>query len=431
MKKLILATACSLATGNLYAENTTEQRIQQLETQLQQLKQELQQQKNTQSQFQENQVVLQQASADADTQANQTKKIVESMVDNVDIYGFVRLDGAIDFKSTPSARGRTINQINKAPFNEPDSVRSDFTLAASRIGLNIKDLGGNPNIKAKIETDFWTNSGKGDGGVRIRHAYLNAYNWTVGQAWSLMSNPEISTDAVDYSLLLGSSVLRTPQVSYAWKINPDQTLNLGLEYMASGDRSSGLPALSSKYSFKNGPWHTLAQGFINEKQAQTESKDIEKLGWGVGLGGRYKFEGGHSVQAQYYHIVGDQRIVSYLTQGSTSDGVAWGGDYSVDPIENELLLNRFDSAVLGYSHLFNPQWRANLSASFVNFDDDSDYAKANPESNKRLTDYVINAIYTPLKNIDLGAEYHHGQRESFDGKQADVSRVNLSAKYSF
>ena len=38
------------------------------------------------------------------------------MVDNVDVYGLIRFDGAVDFKSTTEARGRTINQINKVPL---------------------------------------------------------------------------------------------------------------------------------------------------------------------------------------------------------------------------------------------------------------------------------------------------------------------------
>lgn len=62
------------------------------------------------------------------------------MVDNVDVYGLIRFDGAVDFKSTTEARGRTINQINKVPFTEPDSTRSDFTAAASRVVSWLKTL---------------------------------------------------------------------------------------------------------------------------------------------------------------------------------------------------------------------------------------------------------------------------------------------------
>ena len=421
MKKLVLATLCGIASGTVFSAEVSEDRIQFLEAQLKQIQSELEQQKQSQLALK----VQQEQSKTAES------KSLSSIMDNVDVYGMIRLDGAIDFKSTPEARGRTINQINKVPFTEPDSVRSDFTAAASRIGFLAKDLGGNPNISARLEADFWTNSGKGDGGLRIRHAHLKYYNWTFGQAWSLMSTPEISTEAVDYSLFLGGSVLRTPQVSYAFKLDQENTWNVGLEYMAGGDRSSALPALTTKYVHQSGPVHLLAQGFVNQKQAQTDTGDIEKVGWGVGVGGRYRFDDQNSIQGNYFHIVGDQRIASFLTQGSTSDGANWGGDYSVDLLNNELLLNEFNSLNIGFTHKFTPKLRSNINASMVDFDDSSDYAKANPETNKRLTDYVANVIYSPVPKVNLGAEYHHGKRETFDNRETDISRVNLSATYSF
>ena len=421
MKKLVLATLCGLASVQAFSAEASEDRMQFLESQLKQIQAELEQQKAAQLALKNQQ----EQSKTADS------KSLSSVLDNVDVYGMIRLDGAIDFKSTPEARGRTINQINKVPFTEPDSTRSDFTAAASRIGFLAKDLGGNPNVSARLEADFWTNNGKGDGGLRIRHAHLKYYNWTFGQAWSLMSTPEISTEAVDYSLFLGGSILRTPQVSYAFKLDPENTWNVGVEYMAGGDRSSALPALTTKYVHQSGPVHLLAQGFVNQKQAQTDTGDIEKVGWGVGLGGRYRFDDQNSIQGNYFHMVGDQRIAAFLTQGSTSDGAAWGGDYSVDTANNELLLNEFNSLNIGFTHKFTPKLRSSINASIVDFDDSSDYARANPEANKRLTDYVTNLIYSPVPKINLGAEYHHGKRETFDNKEADISRINLSANYSF
>lgn len=421
MKKIFLMTLCSLTSGQVFSTGISEDRIQFLEVQLKQIQTELEQQKAAQLTFKTKQ---------EETQTT-TAKTLSKMIDNVDVYGLIRLDGAVDFKSTPEARGRTINQINKVPFNEPDSVRSDFTLAASRLGFLIKDIHGNPNVSARLEADFWSNGGKGDGGFRIRHAHFKYYNWTFGQAWSLMSTPEISTEAVDYSLLLGGSVLRTPQVSYAWKIDPKNTLNLGLEYISGGDRSSALPALTSKYVYQSEPLHLLVQGFINEKQAQTATGDLNKASWGLGFGGRYHFNDKNSIQGNYFHIIGDQRVASFIIQGSTSDGAAWGGDYSVDTAHDELLLNEFNSLNIGFTHKFTPKWRSNISGSIVEFDDSTDYARANPQTNKRLTDYVTNIIYSPIPNINLGAEYHHGQRKTFDAKKADISRINLSATYRF
>src|SRR5690606_34192074 len=358
MKKLVLATLCGIASAQVFSAEASEDRMQFLESQLKQIQAELEQQKAAQLALKNQQ---EQAKA-------QDSKTLSSMVDNVDVYGLIRFDGAVDFKSTTEARGRTINQINK-DLIDSGSVRSDFTAAASRIGFLAKDLGGNPNVSARLEADFWTNNGKGDGGLRIRHAHLKYYNWTFGQAWSLMSTPEISTEAVDYSLFLGGSVLRTPQVSYAFKIDPENTWNVGLEYMAGGDRSSALPALTTKYVHQSGPLHLLAQGFVSHKQTQIAIGDIEKVGWGVGVGGRYRFDDPNSIHAMYFHMVGVQRIGAFLTQGSTKDGAAWGGDYSVDPINNELLLNEFNSINIGFTHKFTPKLRSSINASVVDFDD--------------------------------------------------------------
>lgn len=420
MKKLVLATLCGIASAQTFSAEASEDRMQFLESQLKQIQAELEQQKAAQ-------LALKNQQEEAKAQDSKT---LSSMVDNVDVYGLIRLDGAIDFKSTTKDRGRTINQINK-DLVDSGSVRSDFTAAASRIGFLAKDLGGNPNVSARLEADFWTGNGRGDGGLRVRHAHLKYYNWTFGQAWSLMSTPEISTEAVDYSLFLGGSVLRTPQVSYAFKLDPENTWNVGLEYMAGGDRSSAFPALTTKFVHQSGPLHLLAQGFVNEKQAQTDKGDIEKVGWGVGVGGRYRFDDQNSIQGNYFHMVGDQRIAAFLTQGTLTDGNAWGGDYSVDTDNNELLLNEFNSLNIGFTHKFTPKLRSSINASIVDFDDSSAYARAYPKTNKRLTDYVANVIYSPVPNINLGAEYHHGKQEKFNDQEADISRVNLSATYSF
>src|SRR5690606_14536456 len=162
MKKLVLATLCGIASGTVLSAEASEDRMQFLESQLKQIQAELEQQKAAQLALKNQQ----EQSKTADS------KSLSNMMDNVDVYGLIRFDGAVDFNSTTEARRRTNNQLNKVPFIEPDSVRSDFTAAASRIGFLAKDLGGNPKVSARLEADFWTNNGKGDGGLRIRHAHL-------------------------------------------------------------------------------------------------------------------------------------------------------------------------------------------------------------------------------------------------------------------
>ncbi|MFW2786595.1 DcaP family trimeric outer membrane transporter, partial [Acinetobacter baumannii] len=97
----------------------------------------------------------------------------------------------------------------------------------------------------------------------------------------------------------------------------------------------------------------------------------------------------------------------------------------------DLVMNKLNSINIGYSYKFNEQWRANLSASMFDYDDDTAYAKLNPDANKRLTDYAANVFYSPIEQMDIGMEYHQGKREVFDGRTADVSRVNFVSMYKF
>lgn len=423
MNKFIMTALCAAVSGTVFAEvNTTDQRIAILEAELQRLKQEVTDQK------QQNQhIIAEQAKVTEDVKL--AKTAAKSWVDNVDVYGIVRLDGVFDFEDT-SARGRTGNQINRVPFNTAAiGSSSDFTVAASRIGVNIKNLAGREDVTGKFEGDFWVDHGKGDGRLRIRHAYVAFDDWLLGQTWSLMSNVETITESVDYTQLLGVSTTRVPQVRYDFALNPQNKVQIALEY--GGDRTSAFPALTGKYTYRDQNLHLMAQGFINEKQAQTENDHIEDVSWGVGAGFRYKFNPQQSVQGNYYHVKGDQKFVSYTVQNSSADGAAWGGDFSLNSAKNNLLMNEFDVLTVGYSHKFDESWRANIASAVVQYDDNNAYAKANPTANKQLVDHAINLFYTPVPHVDLGVEYHLGERENFKGDTADVSRVNVSARYTF
>jgi len=439
MKKLILAVACATASGAIFANSTAtltaEQRINLLETELNRLKAELEAQKVEQKNIQVKQVQIEESAAkDKEIFAVKTTTPKASWTDNVKLYGLIRLDAAVDFKSSPDSGGRTTSSLYRTPFENDkrsNHARSDATLNASRIGINFnsptKDVTGN------FEADFFdsSNMGTGDGKFRIRHAYFNYKDWTFGQTWSLMSNMETRTESVDYTQLLGTSYTRTPQVRYDWKIDPQNDVKIALEY--TGSRVSAFPSLTGRYSYKQGPWTVLTQGFVNEKSVDVGKDAIKKTSWGAGTGVKFQVTPNQSVQANYQHIEGDQKFMPYTTQTGLANATSLNaaGDFSLNAAKEDLLLNKLDSFNVGYSYKFNEQWRANLSASVFNYDKNSDYAKLNQDANKRLTDYVANVFYSPTSQMDFGLEYHQGEREVFDGRSADVSRINFSSTYKF
>ncbi|PKF32451.1 outer membrane trimeric porin-like protein DcaP [Acinetobacter proteolyticus] len=438
MKKLILATACAVASGTIFANTatTTEQRINLLETELQKLKAELQAQKQTQNNLQVKQAKIEE-NVEKNITAETAKPIVPSWVtwtDNVKVYGIARLDAAVDFKSSPDSGGRTTSSIYRTPFENDKRAnhsRSDASINASRLGVYFNSP--DKAVTGNVEADFFdsSNMGTGDGKFRIRHAYFTYKDWTFGQTWSLMSNMETRTESVDYTQFMGTSYTRTPQVRYDWKIDQNHDLKVALEH--TGSRVSAFPSLTGRYTFKQGPLTALAQGFVNEKSVDVAKDTIKKVSWGAGTGLKYQFDPQQSVQANYQYIVGDQKFMPYTTQSGLANATALNaaGDFSLDQDKTDLLMNKLHSFNIGYSYKFNDQWRSNLSASLFEYDDNTEYAKLNQDANKRLTDYAANIFYSPAEQIDIGLEYHQGKREVFDGRTADVSRLNFVSMYKF
>jgi len=438
MKKLILATACAVASGTIFANSpvTAEQRINLLETELQKLKAELEAQKLSQNNLQVKQAKIEE-NVEKNKSLETAKPIAPSWVtwtDNVKVYGIARLDAAVDFKSSPDSGGRTTNSLNRTPFESDkrsDHARSDAMINASRIGVYFNSP--DKAVTGNIEADFFdsANMGTGDGKFRIRHAFFTYKDWTFGQTWSLMSNMETRTESVDYTQFMGTSYTRTPQVRYDWKINGKSDLKVALEY--TGSRVSAFPTLTGRYTIKEGALTALAQGFVNEKSVDVAKDTVKKVSWGAGAGLKYQLSPAQSVQANYQYIVGDQKFMPYTTQTGLTNATSLNaaGDFSLNAQKTDLEMNKLNSLNIGYSYKFNPQWRANLSASIFDFDDDSAYAKLNPDANKRLTDYAANLFYSPAEQIDIGMEYHQGKREVFDGRTADVSRINFVSMYKF
>ena len=438
MKKLILATACAVASGTTFANTatTTEQRINLLEIELQKLKAELQAQKQTQNNLQVKQAKIEE-NVEKNITAETAKPIAPSWVtwtDNVKVYGIARLDAAVDFKSSPDSGGRTTSSIYRTPFENDKRAnhsRSDASINASRLGVYFNSP--DKAVTGNVEADFFdsSNMGTGDGKFRIRHAYFTYKDWTFGQTWSLMSNMETRTESVDYTQFMGTSYTRTPQVRYDWKIDQNHDLKVALEH--TGSRVSAFPSLTGRYTFKQGPLTALAQGFVNEKSVDVAKDTVKKVSWGAGTGLKYQFDPQQSVQANYQYIVGDQKFMPYTTQSGLANATALNaaGDFSLDQDKTDLLMNKLHSFNIGYSYKFNDQWRSNLSASLFEYDDNTEYAKLNQDANKRLTDYAANIFYSPAEQIDIGLEYHQGKREVFDGRTADVSRLNFVSMYKF
>lgn len=473
VKTLALSVSAALAWGAMGSAQaaTTTQQVADLKAQVAELQQMVQ---SLSSQQQQQAVQLQQQAQIAAAKpapvaptASSTKPGWITLADGqtqIKIYGSVRADSTYDTKANPTAS--ITNNTNSVPLNSAKGTQDSLNVSAatSRIGIDIVRPTEYGNLTGKIETDFMgANQTNSNGSLRVRHAYLSLGKWLAGQTTSPFVNTDTMPETVDYNGAMGGGTQRNVQVRYTQPITANQKVLVALEggdvdSINSGSAStvfkdskgntilattsSGgnrLPALTARYDITTADKKGLLQvhGLLHENRISlNDNVDETKLGWGVGVGGKYSFTPNDTVFANYYHIKGDSKYMLFQNPAYVAYQNATTAATDVSIYESES-----DSALIGYSHKWSPKFRSTVAAGAIwykNSNDYADFAKTNNSAtlNKSLYNVIVNSFYSPVKDVDLGVEYTYGQRETFaktagTDNKGDYSRVNLMARYNF
>ncbi|MHA3052045.1 DcaP family trimeric outer membrane transporter [Acinetobacter sp. ANC 4640] len=472
VKTLALSVSAALAWGAIGSAQaaTTTQQVADLKAQVSELQQMVQ---SLSSQQQQQAVQLQQQAEIAAAKpapvaptASSTKPGWITLADGqtqLKVYGSVRADSTYDTKGGNSDTTSITNNTNKVPLNSANGTRNNLNVSAatSRLGVDVVRPTQYGDLTGKLEADFMgSSSTNGDGSFRVRHAYLSLGKWLVGQTTSPFVNVDTMPETVDYNGAMGGGTKRNVQVRYTQPITANQKVLVALEggdadklstttttssntttQIGAATTSSGgnrLPALTARYDITTADKKGLLQvhGMLHENRISAPTAtdntgyniDETKLGWGVGVGGKYSFTPNDTVFANYYHVKGDNRYMFFQNDAYVASRV--GTDLHIGESE-------FDSGLLGYSHKWSPKFRSTVAAGAIWYKNDNTFAKLAPSQNKNLYNIIVNSFYTPVKDVDVGVEYTYGQRETFASSTAttdnkgDYSRVGLMARYNF
>lgn len=331
----------------------------------------------------------------------------------VKLYGFVRGDAAYQFKG-----GNGIfNRINKVSLsNDADRKanedRFDATATTTRIGVDFKTPVQGADIGGKVEVDF--RGGTNADSVRIRHAYLTYDDWLFGQTTSSFLSLETTPEMLDFNAPLGIGTYRTPMIRYSQNLDADTRYFLGLE---KGNDSNRWPAATAKISHKLSDSTALLTGRALLQQVRArEANDDTEFGWGVGVGAKFTPTEQLTLNADYSHVKGDDKFISYTENRYSVDG-------------NDIDLNEFNAFTLGATYKFTPQWRSTLAYGAVFYDDAK--ATTTTDPNDKLQQGWLNVMFNPVKPVTFGAEYVYGERETAAGVKGRDSRIGMMAKYDF
>lgn len=325
----------------------------------------------------------------------------------------------------------------------PSASDTDFTAKQSRFWLNFAtDVAGHA-VKAYAEADFQTSPGA-QGSQRttngynlaLRRAYMQVDRWTFGQDWSTFQYTGALPESTDYvGGAEGTIFVRQPLVRYSAPLSKAATLHVSIENPESGTASLGNPTLTengddrmpdfaARLVFAGKRTELSLAGLARQVRVENSGVSATASGYGISAAGKLFLNDAKTGDIRFMATYG-QNIGRYV-------GLNFAPDAVYDATKNKLRDVSVFAAIAAARLPLTDQIRLNVMGSYQTVDYQSPLTLADVgKFNKRAWSGAVNLFYSPVKNIDLGIEYRHGERKLVNGADGSTDRVEFAAKYSF
>jgi len=366
---------------------------------------------------------------------------------SLEIYGFAMLDIGHDFKQINPNWSDTM-RVTKLPSVEDQFGRDHNTFAGvrqSRLGVRASfptDLG---ELKTTFEFElFGTGVDEGQTTFRLRHAYGELGSFGAGQTWSPFMDPDVFPNSLEYWGPTGMVFFRNVQARWIAVKNDTHNVVLAVERPgASGDQGIyanrvelqnirarfPLPDFSGAYKYSR-PWGYLrVAGMLREikwDDVLDDQFDLsgDAVGWGLNFSSNINLGKHDVVRIQY---VFGEGIQNYMNDSPVDIGIVNNPSDPVRPVRGEPI--GLTGGVLFLDHTWNDRFTSSVGYSRQ----DNDNTEGQAPNAFNVGEYALgNLLYTPVKNVMMGAELQWGLRENFsDGFESKGFKLQFSFKYNF
>ncbi|SFG50096.1 Porin subfamily protein [Novosphingobium sp. CF614] len=393
----------------------------------------------------------------------------------IKLGGYLKLVASNTRFSNGSVATNTLGRDFYLPQTIPTTMggrgfsSQDFTAKQTRLWLNLDTQVSGHTIQGYLETDFQTTASAAQsvaaGGsqrttngytLALRRAYMQVGRFTFGQDWSTFQYAAALPESTDYvGGAEGTVFVRQPLIRYTAPLSRHLTLNLGIENPESALVTAGatatlesgtdrMPDFTARIVYSRKRGEISLAGLL--RQVRGESTDsalvnnvtsagavgtgLTATGLGGSIAGKLFLNGSKSSDIRFMATYG-QGIGRYV-------GLNFAPDAVYNPATNSLTNVNTFAALVAARLSITRRMRVNIMGSYQ----DDRYDKALTLSqisglNKKAWSAAANLFYSPVKNIDLGLEYRHGERTVANSAAASgeatgqLDRVEFAAKYSF
>lgn len=292
---------------------------------------------------------------------------------------------------------------------------------------------------------------------RLRHAYGEVGPVLAGQTWSTYIDPSTYAEILDFTGPGGEAFVRQGQVRYTQDLgggfsgavaieNPQSRVRIG-EGGVSGT-GAGAPTVANIQNIGVGPFardrmpdfiariryaspqfNLQLSGVVTRNTAPPATAAAPtvpgdgQLGFGVHLAGQVAvplFNDKDNIRFQTGYQDGASRYM--LDISSVAPSVAY-----------DSTLTQFDTIKsYGGFAAFQHWWTDKLRSTFLFSADKIDNPAYSGGAVARATQYgVVNLLYSPWADVDVGAEFQYGRRVDVDGRSGYQTRIQSSLIYRF
>lgn len=329
------------------------------------------------------------------------------------------------------------------------STDTDFSAKQTRLWLNLDTTVAGHTLRGYLETDFQTTASAatnvtGGGSQRttngytlaLRRAFVQFDKWTFGQDWTTFQNTAVLPESTDFvGATEGTVFVRQPLVRYSTPLSRAATLHIAVENPESATANAGSAALVENgtdhlpdftarlnYVTKRGEISFAALG----RQVRTEvsGAGLTRAGYGASVAGKIFLNEKRTSDLRFSATYG-QNIGRYVGLNFAPDAVYVAGNNSLADV-------RVFAALAAARVAITPGLRVNLIGSLQRVDYDAALSpSAIAAYNRQAWSGAVNLFYSPVRAIDLGIEYRHGERELINGQKGSLDRIEFAARYNF
>lgn len=347
----------------------------------------------------------------------------------IKIGGYLKADLLYDFDGT---RDKSQFLMSTIPVEgEPEYGKEGYTYflaKETRVNIDIRRFAKDKiPLQLFVEGDFFTDGNQ----FRLRHAYITAGDFIIGQTWTTLSFLESMAFMIDFAAgdaLFGG---RSVQIRYQNQLSEKIKIAVGLEYLGAlgiensnnldGQANIQLPLLALRMDYR---WKTGVL-FLGTSAAQlrwdggsTEPSD-QTLQWDFVIAGRqYLGENNYFTFNFSYGDASGENIIAFA--GSHANAVL--------NAEGKLESMLAKSIMAGFMHRWNPSLESNFNYAYGWLDAPDSRA---PYALKRGGIGHLNLVYHFDKNFSIGIEYMWGAQRTSNDAFGNAGRLQTMAKFEF